>query len=297
MASINTPAEHSPLLMNQKAPVSVQPSATWRATVYNWVEGAFDSWFEYSILALIFLNVLAFVIGTIPVGKGVPCKHDCVTINDRWANPLEIFEAVSVAIFTIEYILRLWACVEMKQYAKLGPVLGRLRYALTFFCLIDLISILPFYVTLCIPSIPDTDFTTALRGFRLIRILKADKYINAFSLLGKVFQENSTLLIATMFYAFLCLLVFSTLLYFTERHSGYESAEYFQSIPQAMWPTTLMLTGEFPISDLTPLGQLIGCIIAVVAVAVFAVPTAVLGSGFVRAIQEAEQKEFTVEVG
>ena len=45
------------------------------------------------------------------------------------------------------------------------------------------------------------------------------------------------------------------------------------------------------------MGQLIGCIIAVVAVAVFAVPTAVLGSGFVRAIQEAEQKEFTVEVG
>ena len=64
------------------------------------------------------------------------------------------------------------------------------RYALTFFCLIDLISILPFYVTLCIPSIPDTDFTTALRGFRLIRILKADKVYSG-NILKKTFLSIS----------------------------------------------------------------------------------------------------------
>merc|ERR1712017_2912 len=74
-------------------------------------------------------------------------------------------------------------------------------------------------------------------------------------------------------------------------------SQYYTSIPAALFPTTLMLTGEFPLSDFTPLGQFFACIIAVCAVAIFAVPTAVLGSGFVKAVQDAQGKEFTVDVG
>lgn len=119
--------------------------------------------------------------------------------------------------------------------------------------------------------------------------------MNAFALLGGVVAENSALLIASAFYATLSLVFSATMLYYTEKENGLESEKYFQSIPEAMFPCVLMLTGEYPISDFSPLGQFIASGIAVIAVAIFAVPTGVLGSGFVKAIQDAKGIEFTVD--
>jgi hypothetical protein len=62
-----------------------------------------------------------------------------------------------------------------------------------------------------------------------------------------------------------------------------------------MFPTLLMLTGEFPLADFTVAGRFISGFIAVGAVAIFAVPTAVLGSGFIKAVQQAHHMEFTVD--
>lgn len=280
----------------EEDPLPPLPDTTWykvRAFVHHSVEGTFDSYFEYFILLLIVLNVIAFMIGTIPVSSD---DDDDETWDDKYSIEFETFEAVSVAIFTVEYILRMWSVMEDPHYRRKGAVWGRIRYALTFFCIIDLISIVPFYIGF-IPGVPDWDFWTALRAVRLVRLLKADKYVNAFALMGNVLVDNYTLLVAACYYAVLCLILFSTILYYTEHGSDKESAQYYTSIPAALFPTTLMLTGEFPLSDFTPLGQFFACIIAVCAVAIFAVPTAVLGSGFVKAVQDAQGKEFTVDVG
>jgi hypothetical protein len=63
-----------------------------------------------------------------------------------------------------------------------------------------------------------------------------------------------------------------------------------------MFPTLLMLTGEFPLANFTPLGQVVAGFVAVVAVAIFAVPTSVLGAGFTQAVQRSTHREFTVNV-
>jgi voltage-gated potassium channel len=131
--------------------------------------------------------------------------------------------------------------------------------------------------------------------FRLTRLLKADKYVNAFSLLGSVMKENGPLLLATSYYAILTLVVSATFLYYTERNNP-ELKKYYQSIPKAMFPTILMLTGEFPLVDFTPLGSIVASFVAVVAVAIFAVPTAILGSGFVKAVEKAQGRELTMEI-
>ena len=136
----------------------------------------------------------------------------------------------------------------------------------------------------------------------------------------QVIEQNGSLLIAASFYALLCLLFSATALYYTEASSGLETAKYFQSIPSALFPCLLMLTGEFPLSEFTVLGQvlqyqlalflckhnfqssldcvlfvqLVASIMAVLAVALFAVPSAILGSGFVRALQDGVHQEFTV---
>lgn len=73
----------------------------------------------------------------------------------------------------------------------------------------------------------------------------------------------------------------------TESGSGLESEHYFNSIPSSMFPCLLMLTGEFPIGDFTTAGKWVAGAMAIIAVAFFAIPTAILGSAFIQ-VMEAE---------
>lgn len=115
------------------------------------------------------------------------------------------------------------------------------------------------------------------------------------SLLGEVMSDNSSLLIASSFYALLTWVVSAALLHMVEMDNP-ALGTHFQSIPQALFPVLLMLTGEFPMADFTAVGQVIAGVIAVVAVAIFAVPSALLASGFIKAVQESTGKEFTVDI-
>jgi voltage-gated potassium channel len=209
-------------------------------------------------------------------------------------------------MFTLEYFMRIWACVEDPKTRERGAVWGRVRYALTFYPIVDVLSILPNWISvgswLIDPLIEghqyiqSPNFTTAARIVRLVRIFKTDKYINAFAMLGDVLWDNRILLLATSFYSFMMWIIAATLLYYTEQNNlSDEMGNHFQSIPLSMFPTLLMLTGEYPLSDFTPLGQVIAGFVAVIAVAIFAVPTSILGSGFMKAVQQAQHREFTVE--
>lgn len=127
------------------------------------------------------------------------------------------------------------------------------------------------------------------------RRAQTDKYLNAFSLLGGVLYDNRVLLLATSFYSGMCWVIAATLLFFTEQNNRDEGmAPFFQSIPSAMFPTLLMLTGEYPLAAFSPLGQVVAGFVAVIAVAIFAVPTSVLGSGFIQAVQQGTHREFTI---
>uniref|UniRef100_A0A7S0ZLH9 Ion transport domain-containing protein n=1 Tax=Timspurckia oligopyrenoides TaxID=708627 RepID=A0A7S0ZLH9_9RHOD len=293
----STPAASSSTGGTGSSPTS--PVSKVQAFVFDLVEGEIDSWFEYLMLFVIFLNVFLFIVGTIVVGgfaeDGSPPLNeaDAITLDEKYDPFFEGVELFSVILFTIEYLLRAWSCTADPTYRAHGAFVGRLKYLTSFFCIIDLLAILPYWLNV-LGLIPEVDFSTALRVFRLIRLLKADKYINAFALLDDVLAENSTLLIATLYYAALMLVLCSTALYLTERFNP-DNAKYFQSIPDAMFVTTLMLTGEYPIADFTVVGRFVAAFIALVAVAFFAVPTGVLGSGFIKAVERAKGLEFSVD--
>lgn len=108
-------------------------------------------------------------------------------------------------------------------------------------------------------------------------------------------QENTTLLVASSFYALLAWVISASGLYLVERDNPLLGT-HFQSIPQAMFPVLLMLTGEFPMADFTPIGQIIAGFIAIVAVAIFAVPSALLASGFIKAVEKSTGKSATVDL-
>jgi voltage-gated potassium channel len=201
---INSTHESTPLLDNDPTPRGTRPRDALVASnhylrirkhAYDMVEGTIDSAMEYFILILIFLNVVSFMAGTVIVDgtflDGV-CVSDCVDMNAKYDKFFEGFELFSVIVFTIEYIMRIWAAMENPKYHAKGSIWGRISYACTFFCLVDLVSILPYWLNIA-GLMKEVDFSSALRGFRLVRFLKADKYLNAFSLLGSVLYENGPL--------------------------------------------------------------------------------------------------------
>ena len=90
------------------------------------------------------------------------------------------FELISVIIFTVEYVLRVWSCVSSPELKYRKPVLGRLRYILQPMMIIDLLAVLPFYiVTLGI----DLRSIRILRVFRVFRIMKFGRYSNSLEML------------------------------------------------------------------------------------------------------------------
>lgn len=298
-------SEDTPLLNSETSYDTEQPSesrsdppsspiARARKIAFANVEGTIDSPLEFIILFIILLNVVLLGASTILADPNC-FGSTCLRWGDKYSTFFELAEAISVYIFTFEYVLRIWACVEHPHIAPKGPVWGRIVYAFSFFPIIDFLSIAPYWAFMFVKE-ESPDFTTALRVFRLIRLLKADKYVNAFMLLGKVLAENYTLLVASSFYAAVTWIVCSAALHVLEINNP-ALGNHFQSIPQAMFVVLLMLTGEFPLADFTPAGQVVAGIIAVIAVAIFAVPSALFASSFVKAMQESMGRDFTVDVG
>ena len=223
--------------------------------------------FDIFILSLIALNVTALVLETVePIYAKAPALF-------RW------FEVVSVAIFTIEYLLRIWSCVEAPRYTS--SVRGRLRFAVTPLALIDLFAVLPFYL----PFLGvDLRFIRAVRLVRLFRVLKVARYSKAIKTLGRVMSAKKEELLISLFVLLLLLLLSSSLIYFAEHDA---QPEHFSSIPAAMWwgVATLTTVGYGDVCPVTPVGKLLASMIAILGIGMFALPTGILGAGFVEEIQ------------
>lgn len=170
---------------------------------------------DLAILLLILLNVIAVILETVP------------SLVRGYAEWFHWFEVVSVAIFTAEYLIRLWAATSNPRFSH--PLWGRLRWMITPLALVDLLAILPFYV----PFILNVDFRfiRALRLIRLFRIFKIRRYSHALDVVLIAFRETRNDLILAAAAIGLLLVIVSGLLYFVERGSGLEE---FSSIPRTM---------------------------------------------------------------
>lgn len=246
--------------------------AAIRRRVWEIVEiarpGDRPSWiFDVAIRVLIALNVIGVVLET------VPAVADAVGV---W---LRAFDTVSVMVFTVEYLLRIWSAREDPRYG--GVVLGRIRFAFTPLALIDLLAVLPFWL-----PVLGVDLR-ALRGvrlFRLFRILKIARYSQALQTFGRVFRRKAEQLILTFALVGFLLLIASLLLYYVEHEA---QPVTFASVPAAMWwgIVTLTTVGYGDVYPITVAGRLLGGVFALSAVLLIALPTAILGSGFVEELE------------
>ncbi|NNG05302.1 MAG: cyclic nucleotide-binding domain-containing protein [Inquilinus sp.] len=218
------------------------------------------------LIALILLNVAAVAVETLPGW------------SEAYGLRFFALEAFSAIVFTVEYALRLWSCVEDRRHDYSHPLWGRLRYALTPLALIDLAVVVPFFLSFLVPI-----DLRILRLFRLLRLLKITRYSPALMSLGAVFRAESRSILGAMMLMTIAVLIASTVMYLLEREA---QPELFGSIPEAMWwgVVTLTTVGYGDVTPITLLGRVFGALVTVLGIGIFALPTAILAAGFAREI-------------
>lgn len=223
--------------------------------------------YDVFMAALICANVAAMVLETVR------------PLHDRHQALFAAFEAVSVALFTVDYLLRLWVCTLDPRYA--APVRGRIRYALTPMALVDLAAVFPFYLPM---TGADLRFVRAARLLRLVRVGKLARYSRALQMVARVLVGKKEELLTTLVVAGVLLLASSAVMYFVERAA---QPEAFSSIPAAMWwgIATLTTVGFGDVYPVTPLGKLVSGMIALMGIGIIALPTGILSAGFIEELQ------------
>lgn len=226
---------------------------------------------DWLIVGLIVLNVAAFVLETVqPIRASAP----------RFFVELE---RVSIAIFSAEYLFRVWSSTADARYAH--PVRGRLRWMSTPLAIADLLAVLPFFL----PMLGiDLRAFRAIRIFRLFRLAKMGRYSIAMQTFGRVIRKKKEELLITLMLLIFVLFFASALLYFAENRA---QPDAFSSIPAAMWwgIATLTTVGYGDVYPITALGRFLAAIIAVMGIGMFALPTGILGAAFVEEIQSRNQ--------
>jgi voltage-gated potassium channel len=227
--------------------------------------------FDAFIVTLILLNVAAMVV------ESVKRVHESIP---GW---FLAFEWFSVAVFTVEYIARLWSCVEDPQYKH--PVLGRIRFALTALAIVDMLAVLPFYLPFLSVDLRVLRMFRLLRIMRLMRVAKLARYSESLQMLMRVLRAKREQLISAVFILLIMLIVAATLAYYAENGA---QPKAFSSIPAAMWwaAVTLTTVGYGDIYPVTVLGKVVGALIAMLGIGMFALPTAILGAGFLEDLEQ-----------
>ncbi|XP_016330257.1 potassium voltage-gated channel subfamily KQT member 2-like [Sinocyclocheilus anshuiensis] len=205
---------------------------------------------------------------------------------------LYILEIVTIMVFGVEYIVRIWAAGCCCRYRGWR---GRLRFARKPFCIIDIMVLFASVSVLAAGSQGNVFATSAIRSLRflqILRMLRMDRRGGTWKLLGSVVYAHSKELITAWYIGFLCLILASFLVYSVEKD---DNAEMFDTYADALWwglvtLTTIGYGDKFPV---TWNGRLIAATFSLVGVAFFALPAGILGSGFALKVQEQHrQKHF-----
>ncbi len=218
--------------------------------------------FDLFIICLISLNVLAVILESV------------ASIHKEWFLEFEYFDRFSVFIFTIELLMRIWTVVESPDPKFSHPVWGRVRYLFTLNALVDILAILPFYLSFLITL--DLRF---MRVLRLLRVFKLTRYSSAMSIMLTVLRQEARAFGAALF-VLLLLMVFSASMIFLFEHKA--QPDVFSNIPNSMWWAVITLTtvGFGDAYPVTPMGKLFGAMISIIGIGMVALPAGILASAF-----------------
>ena len=233
--------------------------------------------FDVSIITLIIINVALVVADT----------FDAI---GEFRGIFYVIEYFSVAVFTVEYILRLWTADLL--HPDQSKAKAYIRYIFSFMALIDLTAILPFYLPFLFSH--DLIVVRSLRIARIFRLFKFNRYTDVLSDIGAVFKKKAGQLISSTFVVFLMMLITSVLMYNVE-HAA--QPDKFTNTFDALWWTiaTITTVGYGDIYPITMSGQILSGITALLGIGLVAIPTGIIAAGFMEQTKQAKDEKDTFD--
>ncbi|GAB5466771.1 MAG: ion transporter [Candidatus Kapaibacteriales bacterium] len=239
--------------------------------IYNIIVGdpKKAKYFDGIITSIIILNVAAVILATYP------------NYYSDLEDPFYWFEVFSVAVFTIEILMRLIAARHL--YPNEGAIRSRFKVIFSFSGIIDILAILPFYLPLLISM--DLRSLRALRLIRLLRLLKLGRHSEGFRIFVEVFKSVKADLTVTMFVTFILIIVASTLIFSFEHEA---QPEVYVNMGDAIWWSiaTLTTVGYGDIYPVTAAGKILASIIATLGIGIVALPTGIIATAFMDKLKE-----------
>jgi voltage-gated potassium channel len=230
------------------------PRGGWRARIHEVVFGndtPAGRAFDIGLVVAILLSILVVILDSVPA------------IGGRHPQLMRALEWFFTLLFSVEYL------------ARLATVKNPLRYALSFYGLIDLLSVLPTYVSLLVPGSEALLDIRILRLLRVFRIFKLTRYIEEYTRLGEALAASRRKIMVFLSVVLMAVLILGTVMYVVEGpQHGYTS------IPTAMyWAIVTMTTvGYGDITPQTPLGKAIASFMMLLGWGILAVPTGIVSA-------------------
>lgn len=229
-----------------------RPLQGWRLKVYTVIFEAdtrAGKAFDTGLILLVLLSVLVVMLESV------------ASIQARHGRLLDVLEYFFTAVFTIEYLLRL-ACVRYPM-----------RYALSFYGVVDLLAVLPTYLAFFFPELYALVDVRVLRLLRVFRIFKLGAYLAEFAMLGHALRASVRKIMVFLSVVLMVVTIMGTVMYLVEG-----PANGYTSIPTSIyWAITTMTTVGF--GDITPktdLGRAIASLMMLLGWGVLAVPTGIV---------------------
>lgn len=253
----------------------------WRERVYEILELARPGdrvavLARNALVVLVLLSVLSVILETVP------------SVQETYGWLLDQFEIFAVIMFTLEYVMRFWAAPDYPPWKRLPAWKARLRYVLTPTALVDLATVMPFYLAYFISA----DFRIFIM-FRLLRLLKLARYSPGMrSLSEAVYIERRALLACAVI--LLALVVGTAAVMHMAEHKA--QPDRFGTIPDAMWWSVITLTtvGYGDSVPITPLGKVIASLTALMGLVMLALPVGIIATSFAQVIH---RRDFVVTWG
>lgn len=211
--------------------------------------------FDLVLLGLILLSVLLVMMDTV---EG---------INHKYHSYLVVFEWIITIFFTIEYILRI---ISIQKPAK---------YVVSFYGIIDLLAILPMYLSIFFPATNVLTIVRILRFFRLFKILHIPQISHQSKQLREAMEASKEKILVFIYFVLISAVIIGALMYVVE---GKESG--FTSIPVGIYWAIVTLTtvGYGDISPASPLGQFLASLVMIMGYGIIAVPTGIVTAEFAK---------------
>ena len=226
----------------------------WRQIIFE-ADTPAGRTFDVCLIGCILLSVVAVMLASV---KEFRAAHDTALVAAEWFFTI---------LFTLEYAARLWT------------VKSPARYARSFFGVVDLLAILPTYLSLLLPGAEYFVIVRTLRVLRVFRVLKLVEYLREARTIAQALKASSKKIQVFLLAVAILVVIFGSLMYLIEGE-----ANGFTSIPRGVYwaVVTLSTVGYGDITPQTPLGQFLASILMVTGYGIIAVPTGIVTAEFTR---------------